>query len=122
MSIFSRVAEFFSPSPATVGPKVGDKVWWRGLLMEVKEVLDRGSDQIVRYSHVGGRFRCASAASEFYRDPVSGFWMLPGCEGSDKPKLLRGELVIPDAPACKTCGDVTWREDHCTNCRLQGRV
>lgn len=116
----------FSQSPPV--PQVGDKIWWRGMEMEVIPSA-RPADKRI-FSYKNAYYRCTSKSAEAYWNAELGYWMLPGVEGV-VPKFVRGKLVKPELPRCYSCDQVTYRrtvdprhghggavEVRCTGCRV----
>ncbi len=108
LPVLKRIAFSFSTKP-----KVGEKMWWRGMLMDITEV--NTSRLIFKYGNE--EFKCASSILEAKFNAQLGLWYLPGAEG-EMPQIVRGEIVYPSKPTCKKCGTVTYRQRFCTDCQI----
>ena len=111
----------FGRGKATKQIAVGDSVFWRGMRMEVVELIECKSLQLVEYANE--YYTCTTKVTDLtFREDIK-IWGVNGCEGR-MPKLIRGEIVDPDLPKCE-CGTVTWRRRSsndesplCDDCRL----
>ena len=99
-------------------PKVGDRVWWRGMSFEV--VSTRPAQLL--YTYVNEHYRCTSDVREAVWNEDIGYWTMPGVEGEMPKRGRDGELSFPEQPRCTVCGAVTFRKDVCTNCRRDGKA
>jgi len=120
VSIFDRGSKTATPVADLVKKsgvrelKVGSHVWWRGMRLEVTIVYPNG-----KFTFTNGYFRNTSLISSTEWSDAARAFILPGTAGI-MPKTVRGEFIDPPIPTCEVCGEVSWRVNVCTNCRLDG--
>ncbi len=112
--------------------KIGDQVWWRGMRMEITAVHDTRA-YTFQGVHEKNPYRGTAAQAEALWDDELGFWYLPYTHGEFPTAEIGADgetkYVDPPLPRCicvneahghdSPHGEVTFRVDFCTDCRLK---